>query len=369
MIYYRTYKYLIKPSLIQTEQIKKTFECCTYVYNKFLIDKNNGKNMNKPAKEILAEYKKENEFLQQVDVSALMNVLFRLQDDRINKLMFKIKNKKIKSYTTSNLSGRQAIYFIGEELINLPKLGLVKIVKHRPIPNDGKIVDVTIKLDNIDNYYICIAVSFEKRITSNVISLENCIGLDYSSPHLFIDDKGNQINIKHFYQDIEPKVSKLRQALTKTNKNSKEYYRIKNKISKLYKKSVNQRADYLHKLSTKLANAYDIICVEDLNMNEMASHYNLAKNTYDNAYGMFLDFLKYKLEERGKLLIKVDRYFPSSKKCNVCGHINNNLTLDDREWICPHCNTKHNRDINSYPNLYKIQTFKNTGLNIGLVLA
>lgn len=351
MIYYRTYKYLIKPNLNQTEQIRKTFDCCTYVYNKYLTDKENGLNMNRSAKEILADYKKQNGFLQQVDVSALMNVLFKLQDNRLNRLMIKTKNRKLKSYTTSNLSGRQAIYFVGEELINIPMLGLVKIVKHRPIPDNVKIVNTTIKLDNIDNYYACISISFENKATNSVIDLEKCIGLDYSSPHLFIDDNGNEVNTKHFYQDIEPQINKLKEVLCKTKKNSKQYFRIKTKIGKLYKKSVNQRMDYLHKLSTNIANNYDIVCVEDLDMNEIASGYNLAKNTYDNSYGMFLKFLKYKLEDRGKLLMKVDRYFPSSKKCNVCGHINSSLKLSDREWICPNCHTKHNRDINAAINI------------------
>ena len=94
-----------------------------------------------------------------------------------------------------------------------------------------------------------------------------------------------------------------------------------------------------------------VVCVEDLDMNEIASLYNLAKNTYDNSYGMFLQFLKYKLEEKGKVLIKIDKYYPSSKKCNVCGYINKNLKLSDREWICPNCRTRLNRDINAAINI------------------
>lgn len=285
-----------------------------------------------------------------------MNVLFKLQDERLNKNMTKILKNDLKSYKTTNLSGRQAIYFINNNYIVVPRLGSLLIVKHRDIPENAKIINATITEDIVNNYFICITISFESLPTNNHIDLEKTIGLDYSSPNLFVDSNGNHINTMHFQQRNEDRISKLKNALTKCKKNSIHYYQIKNKIGKIYKRSSNQRLDFLHKLSREMANKYDVVCVEDLNMNEIASLYNLAKNTYDNGYGMFIQFLKYKLEEKGKVLIKIDRYFPSSKKCNVCGYIKNDITLSDREWICPNCHTKHNRDTNAAINI------KNKGL-------
>ena len=120
---------------------------------------------------------------------------------------------------------------------------------------------------------------------------------------------------------------------------------------------------FIHKLSTRLANEYDLICVENINMQEIASHYSMAKYTYDNAYGTFLSYLKYKLEDRGKLLVVIDKYFPSSKMCNKCGYINNNLKLSDREWKCPKCGEVLNRDVNAAINIRNrgIQEFTSIG--------
>lgn len=353
---YRTYKYLIKPTLAQKEQIHKTLAHCRYVYNKYIEENINGANRHKTAKEILTNYKNENEFLNEVDVSALMNILFKLQDSNTNKNMTKVKNSIMKSYTTTNLSGRQAIYFINDNLISIPKLGIVKIVKHRPIPENVKIVNATITKDVINNYYVCITICYDNTPTSNKLDLNKSIGLDYSSPHLFVDNNGNEMNMPRFSQNEEERIAKLKAELTRHRRYSKNYFKIKNKIGKIYKKTSNRRADYLHKLSSKIAETYDIVCVEDINMNEIASQYNLAKNTYENSYGMFVEFLKYKLEEKGKLLIKIDKYYPSSKKCNVCGYVNQKLKLSDRVWTCPNCKTELSRDINAAINI------KNRGL-------
>ena len=119
----------------------------------------------------------------------------------------------------------------------------------------------------------------------------------------------------------------------------------------------------MHKLSFELAEKYDVICVEELDLVEISKHYKLSKNTYENSFGKFLEFLKYKMEDRGKVLVKVDRYFPSSKKCSCCGYINNGLSLSDREWTCPKCKTLLNRDINAAINIKErgIQEFSSIG--------
>jgi len=345
---YKTYKYLIKPTALQKEAIKTTLECCTYVFNRFIEEKENGVVHSKLAKEILAEYKRDNEFLNLVDSSALMNTLFKLQD--LSDKVYKKKNKSVTSYTTSNLSGRQAIYLIGNEYINLPRLGNVKIVLHRSLPIESIINKATVSIDNTNNYFVCLTIQYQRN-NNNTIDINKSIGLDYSSSHLYVDSNGNKVDMEHFTQKHEERLSKLKSALTRCQKNSNNYYEIKNKISRIYKKTVNQRMDFLHKLTTKLANENDLICVEDINMNVIAGRYHLAKNTYDNGYGMFLEMLKYKLEDRGKVLVKIDKYYPSSKKCNCCGYINNNLKLSERVWICPSCGKSHDRDINAALNI------------------
>ena len=137
-------------------------------------------------------------------------------------------------------------------------------------------------------------------------------------------------------------------------KQSKRYQKQKAKINKIHEKIKNKRKDYLHKESRKIANFYDVVVIESLDMKKMSSsNLKLGKGIFDNGWGMFTNYLKYKLEEQGKRLIKIDKYYPSSKLCSSCGHIHNELKLHERTWICPECGTKHNRDYNAAINIKK----------------
>lgn len=362
MINYRTYKYLIKPTQLQKEAINKTLELCTRVYNKFIDE--NGREVYKyyKAKDVLAKYKNEDPILINADSSALMNILFMLQDNRHAKRITQ-KKEKIKSYTTSNLNGSQAIYFVDNNLINIPRLGNIKIVLHRDLPEKAKILKATISIDNVGDYFLSISFSFDNNNTQKHIDVTNSIGLDYSSTHFYVDSNGNKHDMRHYYQEQEKRISTLKQSLQKCKKYSKNYYKLKDKIGKIYRKTKNQRLDHLHKLSSEIAQKYDLVCVEELDLVEISKHYNLSKNTYDNSYGTFIEFLKYKLEDRGKVLVKIDKYYPSSKRCNCCGYINNDLSLSDRVWKCPKCNTLLDRDINAAKNIKErgIQEFTSIG--------
>lgn len=351
MIKYRTYKYLIKPTNIQKEIIQKTLECCTIVFNKFINENGFEKYKLKKSKDVFYKYKAEDPNLLLADPSAIMNLLFILQDNRMNRQETKPKNGLIKSYTTSNLNGRQGIYFVNDNKIFLPKVGAVEAVIHRQIPEEANIQKATITIDNVNSYYVCISFSIDANDGCRNININNSIGLDYSSAHLYVDSEGNVCNNKHFYQQQEERITKLKTQLKKCQRGSNNYYKLKNKIGKIYKKVTNQRLDYLHKLSTNLANKYDAIFVEDLDMKEMAQKFSLGKNTYDNSYGTFLQMLNYKMEDRGKVFSKIDRYYPSSKKCNICGYVNEDLSVNEKTWICPKCNAKHNRDYNAAINI------------------
>ena len=131
--------------------------------------------------------------------------------------------------------------------------------------------------------------------------------------------------------------------------------------SKLHEKVANQRKDFLHKQSRKIANVYDCVCIENLNMQAMAQSLNFGKSVSDNGWGMFTAFLKYKLEELGKRFVKIDKFFASSQLCSVCGYQNpDTKNLSVREWICPCCQTHHNRDVNAAVNI------RNEGMRIAL---
>jgi putative transposase len=136
------------------------------------------------------------------------------------------------------------------------------------------------------------------------------------------------------------------------NFRSKNWYKQKLIVNKLHEKITNQRKDFLHKLNRQIANDYDIVCVENLDMKAMSQCLNFGKSVMDNGWGLFTSYLSYKV----KKLVKIDKWFPSSKTCHVCGYKNENLTLNDRNWTCPKCDTQLDRDINAAINI------KNQGL-------
>jgi len=141
--------------------------------------------------------------------------------------------------------------------------------------------------------------------------------------------------------------------------NNRNKQRIK--VAKLHEKVANQRKDFLHKKSRQITNAYDCVCIEDLNMKAMSQAMSFGKSVADNGWGMFTTFLQYKLEEAGKQFVRIDKFFASSQLCSVCDYKNpDTKNLSVRDWICPCCQTHHDRDINAAVNI------RNEGMRIAL---
>lgn len=351
---FRTNKYLIKPNAEQKKTIAEIMDQCCFIKNCYIDDLSNNLEFPKKAKDLLAQYKLKYPNFVAIDNSALINVLFKLADGR----MPKYKSKHLYSYTTTNLY-KQSIYIINEQKIYIPKLGTVNINIYRPLPKLSQIYTATITKDKTNRYYVCICFSIPKNFSEKEIDTDNSIGLDYSAPHFFVDDRGNKINMPRFYKNEEERLSKLNQELNKHNKGSQNYKKVVYKINKIYTSIKNRRSDFLHKLSTKIVNEYDLICIENLRLQEMVeSKYSLQRSTYENSFAKFVEMLEYKAESKGKCVVKVGRYYPSSKTCHVCGYVNKGLTLDDRKWKCPKCNTILDRDINSAINI------RNQGIEI-----
>ena len=146
-------------------------------------------------------------------------------------------------------------------------------------------------------------------------------------------------------------MAKLQRELSRKTRGSSNYNKAKHKIAKLSEHVANQRNDFLQKLSTSLVKQYDTICTENLNVEGLLKNHKLAKSISDVSWSMFISMLTYKCDWYNKQLVKVDRFFPSTKTCNICGYVNQNLTLKDRDWICPNCNTNLDRDINAAINI------------------
>lgn len=199
-------------------------------------------------------------------------------------------------------------------------------------------------------YYVSVLFEYENQVQK--IEPKTFLGLDFSMHELYIDSNGNEANYPKFYRKAQDKLVKEQRKLSRMKKDSRNYEKQRIKLALVHEKVANQRKDFLHKQSRQIANAYDCVCIEDLNMKAMSQSLNFGKSVHDNGWGMFTTFLQYKLEEQGKQLIKVDKFFPSSQICNVCGYKNSQTRdLSVREWDCPNCGTHHDRDVNAAINI------------------
>lgn len=353
------YKYRIYPTEEQKIMFAKTFGCVRFIYNKMLADKIEFYNQTKQKlNNTPAQYKKEFEWLKEVDSLALANAQMNLQTAynnffRTPKVGFpKFKNKKRNrnSYTTNNQKG--TITIINGKL-KLPKVGLVKIRQHRLIPDNQKIKSATIAKTPSGKYYASILVEYEQYIPDVQLNKNNALGLDYASHSFYVDSQGREAGYPKFYRNTQNILAKKQRKLSHMTYCSNNFQKQKLRVARVQEHIANQRKDWIHKLSTQLANEYDYICVEDINMQNIAQSLNLGKSTNDNGFGMFRTILAYKLADRGKKLIKIDKWFPSSKMCRFCGTINHNLTLTDRVWTCE-CGKTLNRDENAAINIMNV---------------
>jgi len=339
---YRTYKYLLKPTSIQKKYIDEILALTMFLRKKYEEDLSANIDLPYLVKDKLTYYQNKYIKLQNIDKSALYNEIFYIDNRNTN------RPRPSNSYTTS-LSTTIKHSNIKNNKIYLPYIGEVKFINSRTIDISIKIRSYTIQ-KCLDKYYIYIDVTLPEQ-PKKALNLNNSIAFDYSSTHFLIDDKGNSYDIPKFYRSNKNALSDLQRKRSCLKTNSIGSEKLKNKIKKKHRKIANRRKDYLQKLSTEIANTYDYVFIESLEMKEIAHSYNLSTATLDNSYYAFTKMLEYKLSERNKKLIKVSKYFPSSKRCNVCGNINNELKLKDKVWVCPYCGSLLNRDVNAALNI------------------
>ena len=361
----KAYKYRIYPSKEQEILFAKTFGCCRKVYNLMLSDKIRSYEETKTfGKQTPALYKKEYPYLKEVDSLALANVQLNLQSairscfDKNRKSRngfprFKSAKHSRKSYTTNNQNGTVAITGKG---IRLPKAGIVRAEIHRAPNPDWKLKSATISQDCDGKYYASVLFEYEENVPSASRMSGKAIGLDYKSDGLYMDSDGNGADMPKYYREAQKKLAKSQRILSRRTGNkknetkSKNYIKQQKKVAKIHKHISNQRLDTLHKKSAEIANQYDIVCVETLNMKAMSNKsFRNGKATLDNGYGMFLNMLEYKLSDRGKYLVKVDKWYPSSQLCSHCGR-KQKIKLTERTYRCT-CGMAMDRDQNAAINI------------------
>ena len=360
----RCMEFRINPTKEQKILIWKTFGCNRFVWNHLLDERisyeklNNGKLLNTTP----AHLKKDNPFLCEVDSMALCNVQLNL-NQACRKLFpkgktprFRAKGKDKRSYTTNWINNNIEIIRIkdDENYIKLPKLGRVRIILHRDIPTEWRMKHATVKETASGKFFISLTFDAETKPKERKTELGRIEAFDYSMPSLVVSASGeNDITADdiRWYRNLEERIAKEQRKLSRMRHGSNNYWKQKHRIGKLHEKARNRRKDFLHKLSCNASRSFDAVIVEDINLQHMSQSLNFGKSVYDNGYGMLRNMLLYKLNEQGKVLVKVDKFFPSSKRCSHCHEVNHELKLSDREWTCRSCGTHHDRDKNSCKNL------------------
>ena len=365
----KSYKFRIYPTEEQEIFFAKTFGCVRKVYNLMLNDRKKAYEevKNDPSKKMTfptpAKYKKEFPFLKEVDSLALANAQLHLdkayknffRDKSVGFPRFKSKKNPVQSYTTNNQ--KCTIALIDSKFIKLPKLkSLVRIKLHRQ--PKGMIKSATISRHSSGKYYISLLCKEE---ISELPKTNSAIGIDLGITDFAILSDGQKIDNNKFTSKMEKKLKReqrklSRRALLAKKKGiplseAKNYQKQKRKVARLYEKVMNQRTDFLNKLSTEIIKNHDIICIEDLNVKGMLRNHKLARSISDVSWSSFVAKLQYKADWYGREIIKVNQWFPSSQICSECGHKDGKKPLDIREWTCPICHTHHDRDINASINI------------------
>ncbi len=353
----KAYKYRIYPTEEQKILFAKTFGCVRFIYNKMLEDKIKYHEETKTTLYCYpSQYKKEFEWLKEVDSLALVGADNQLKTAFKNfftqpKVGFpKFKSKRSNhSYTTNMVNNNIKL---GETTIKLPKVGEVRIKKHRTPPEHYILKSVTVSKTPTEKYYVSVLFEYDEKIQDKDLKSDsNYLGLDFSMKELFVASDGTSAKYPRYYRQAQEKLLREQRKLSKMQKGSNNRNKQRITVARLHKKVANQRKDFLHKISKQITNVYDCICVEDLNMKAMSQALNFGKSVSDNGWGMFINYLKYKLEDQGKKLIKIDKFFPSSKMCSCCYEIKKDLKLSDRIYHCEACGMTLDRDYNASLNI------------------
>ena len=378
---YVAYRFLGKPSPGQEQLLKQNTGAARWLWNRLKADNDEHyRIMGYALKNTPADYKDLDEYpwLKEADSYALCNVQLKFEKAMSDWLSgekgrpgFKKKHCCTESYTTNKDSRSNNIALRGS-LLTLPKIpGQIRLSLHRKVKPGGTVKSVTVVHEPDGRWYFSILVEYPGKdnkpspgikefFETGSLGLLRHTGLDMSLPYLYVDPSGQQpfyivngvaVRFTKAYRRLEKKISREQRRLSRMCKDSNNYRKQCIKIAKLHAKAKHQRTDFLRQMAVRLARSFDVISIEDLDMAAMKTAFKFGKSVSDNGWGLFVRFLEEKCLQYGSVLIRVGRWFPSSRKCSHCGHIHKELKLSDRIYICPECGHVMDRDEQAARNI------------------
>ena len=361
-VQYNTIKVRLYPTEAQAALFENTFGCCRYIWNRMLADQQRfyietgAHFIPTPAK-----YKKEAPFLKDVDNQALIQEHNKLsQAFRVffkNPSSFGYPNFKKKktdkdSYTACNhvFESGPTIYTT-KDGVRMTKAGVVRAKFSRRPQGWWKLKRITVEKNRSGKYYCYILYECRVRAPEPVVpAARTTIGLKYSMAHFYVADSGAMADPPHWLRQSQEKLSKMQQRLHRMQPGSKNYQEAVQKYRELHEHIANQRRDFIHKESRRIANDWDAVCMRADALAEMSRKLPVG-NVLDSGYGMFRECLRYKLERQGKRLISISRYEPTTRTCSACGSVRDQIPLRVKAWTCPQCGAVHHKEINAAKNI------------------
>lgn len=369
----KAYKYKLQPNKAQMELLLQFFGCARFIYNwglniKTSEYKENGKSVTYGmlAKELtLLKRQEAYQWLQDVPNECLQQSLRNLESAytrffREKKGYPRFKSRKDRTQSVKMINSTHFDFDAWK--VKLPKLGWVKMCMNKPFDNEWKHGTVTVSLDTCGTVWCSVVVDNGQAKPSKAKMVEaTAVGIDLGIKDFATLSDGTKVSNPKHYEHSHHRLARLQRQFARTKKDSNRHECLRTKVARCHRHIANQRNDMLHKLSTYLVQHYDTICLEDLNVEGMMKNSHLARAIQDASWSTFKTMLQYKSEWFGKNILFIGRFDPSSKLCSKCGYINKELKLSDREWTCPICGERHDRDINAAMNIRHI-TFEKQNL-------
>ncbi|NCE66396.1 transposase [Pseudoflavonifractor sp. 524-17] len=362
-VQFTTIKARLCPTQAQAELFEKTFGCCRYIWNRMLADQQRFYiETDKHFIPTPAKYKNEAPFLREVDNQALiqehnkLSQAFRVffkNPECFGPPKFKKKKTDKDSFTACNhkFESGPTIY-ITKDGIRMTKAGIVKAKFPRRPRNGWKLKRITVEKTKSGKYYCYILYGYEVKTPEAVAPApETTLGLKYSMGHFYVADNGETADPPHWLRQSYEKIVKIQRQLNRMQPGSKNYLDTVQKYRALHEHIANQRKDFIHKQSSRIANGWDAVCVRDDSMRDVSQKKILPGNALDSGFGMFRECLRYKLARQGKTLIVVDRAALTTRTCSACGFVRNDRPHQKGAWACPKCGARQDREVNAAKNI------------------